>query len=628
MTQMDVPGIARAHTSPQTGLILAALGVVFGDLGTSPLYTMRECFGGSLPLPPTPDNVLGILSLVFWSLTLVITIKYVLFVMRADNHGEGGILALMALVLRTGGEGPARRRRLLVIGLAGAALFYGDGMVTPAISVLSAVEGLAVAAPSLSHMILPVAITVLVVLFVGQHFGTALVGKAFGPVMCLWFACIAVLGIGGILRAPSVLQALDPQHAINFLLNHGWRGFTSLGAVVLALTGAEALYADMGHFGARAIRLSWFALVLPALLLNYFGQGALILIDPAAVQSPFFLLAPDWGLYPLVALSTLAAVIASQAVISGAFSMTRQAILLGYCPRMPVRHTSRSEIGQIYIPRVNTLLLVAVVALVIGFRSSSNLAAAYGIAVTGTMVMTTVLVFFVMRDHWGWNPLFALVLAGSFIAIDLSFLGANLLKFFDGGWFPLAAGIAMFTLMWSWKQGRESLLARLSQSSASLDSFVASLTPDTPRLGHPAIYLTGSRHGVPHALTHNQRHNCALHRQVVVVTVATEDVPFVPEEHRILVRDLGKGFYRILMRYGFMEQPDIPAALIQSGVPIDLEQASYFVARESLMTGHSPGFPQWRQRLFTTLSHNATSATDFFNIPPDRVVEMGIQVRL
>jgi KUP system potassium uptake protein len=343
VTQMDVPGIARAHTSPQTGLILAALGIVFGDLGTSPLYTMRECFGGSLPLTPTPDNVLGILSLVFWSLTLVITVKYVVFVMRADNHGEGGILALMALVLRTGAEGTERRRRLLVIGLAGAALFYGDSMVTPAISVLSAVEGLAVAAPTLNHLIMPVTIAVLVALFVGQHFGTALVGKAFGPVMCLWFACLAVLGIGGILREPSVLLALDPQHAITFLLNHGWRGFTSLGAVVLALTGAEALYADMGHFGARVIRLSWFALVLPALLLNYFGQGALILTDPAAVQNPFFLLAPDWALYPLVAVSTLAAVIASQAVISGAFSMTRQAILLGYCPRMPIRRYENGD---------------------------------------------------------------------------------------------------------------------------------------------------------------------------------------------------------------------------------------------------------------------------------------------
>jgi len=621
-----VKGIGRERHGRLAGLMLASLGVVYGDLGTSPLYTLQSCFGGSDPIAPSPANILGILSLIFWSLILVVSLKYVVIVMRADNHGEGGILALVALAQR-GLEGRTRKL-LLAVGLCGAALFFGDGMVTPAISVLSAVEGLGLVTHALDHLVVPITLAVLLGLFLMQRFGTEHVGRLFGPVMCIWFFVLAFLGIVQISGRPDVLAALDPRYGLAFFQAHGWRAFTGLGAVVLALTGAEALYADMGHFGARAIRLAWHSVVLPALVLNYFGQGALLLAQPATVENPFFLMVPAEALPALVLLATLATVIASQAVISGAFSMAHQAIQLNYIPRMTIRHTSADAIGQIYLPRINLFLMIAVFALVLGFKSSANLAAAYGIAVTGTMGTTTLLLFFVMRNQWHWPSLAVYGIVGGFLCIDLLFFSANLLKITEGGWFPLAAGLVLFTLMWTWKQGRELLAQRMASPPGQAQAFIDGVNENVPRLPNTAIYLTGARRGIPHALLHNLRHNGALHSRVVLATILTEDVPFVPPEHRVLAQPLGKGFFRILFRYGFMEQPDLPRAIGEGKLPIDMEATSFFVARESLVPGSAVGFSRWRQSLFVSMVRNAANATDFFTIPADRVVELGVQIKL
>ena len=612
-------------------LALAALGIVYGDIGTSPLYAMKEVFAGVHPVPVTPDSVLGILSLVFWSLVIVVSIKYVAFIMRADNRGEGGIMALMALALRKA-EGQRRRSAIMMAGIIGAALFYGDGVITPAISVLSAVEGLEVATPALKAYVIPVTIGVLIALFFFQRKGTAGIGALFGPVMVVWFGTLALLGVTNILTEPSVVKSINPMYALAFLAANPGLGFLALGGVVLALTGAEALYADMGHFGRKPIQLAWFGFVLPALVLNYFGQGALLLKDPGAIQNPFYHLAPDWALYPLVALATAATVIASQAVISGAFSITRQAMQLGYSPRMEVQHTSEQEIGQIYLPGINWALLLAVIALVLGFRSSTNLGAAYGIAVTGTMVITTILAFIVVRHLWGWGLLRSSLLIAFFLTIDLAFFFANAIKIEDGGWFPLVFGLGVFILMSTWKRGRLLLHERMASEAIALEPFIQGIDADSMlRVPGTAVFLSGNPDAVPHALLHNLKHNMVLHQRVAVVTVRVEDVPHVPEAEQIAAESLQNGFYRIIVRYGFKDEPDIPKALDRCapfGITFDAMTTSYFLGRETLIPKLGSEMCLWREKLFITMFRNAGSAASFFNIPPNRVVELGTQVVL
>ncbi|MBZ0091623.1 MAG: KUP/HAK/KT family potassium transporter, partial [Sulfuricellaceae bacterium] len=541
-------------------LALAALGVVYGDIGTSPLYALKEVFAGVHPVPMTPANILGILSLVFWSLVIVVSVKYVAFIMRADNRGEGGIMALMALALRH--LQGRRAHAIMLAGIAGTALFYGDGVITPAISVLSAVEGLEIASPVFKSYVIPLTIAVLAALFAFQRKGTAGIGALFGPVMCLWFGTLALLGIVNVLAEPSIIKALNPTAGLAFFLSDPWLGFLSLGGVVLVVTGTEALYADMGHFGRKPIRLAWFGLVLPALVLNYFGQGALLIHNPAAIQNPFYLLAPPWALYPLVALSTVATVIASQAVISGAFSMTREAIQLGYSPRIEVQHTSEQEIGQVYLPGINWALFVAVVALVLGFRSSSSLGAAYGIAVTGTMMITTVLAFIVMRHLWGWSLLKSGLPVAFFLVVDLAFFGANAIKIEDGGWFPLVFGLGVFILMSTWKSGRQLLRTRLESEDIDLEPFLQGLAADSiARVPGTAVFLSGNPKAVPRALLHNLKHNKVLHQDVALVTVRMEDIPHIPEAERVEVNPLPNHFCRILIHYGFKDIPDLPKEL-------------------------------------------------------------------
>jgi len=614
-------------------LSLTALGVVYGDIGTSPLYALRECFHGSHPLEPTPGNVLGILSLVFWALTLVISIKYLLFMMRADNRGEGGILALLALITPVRFLSPVQRRFLIPLGLFGAALLYGDGVITPAISVLSAVEGLKVATPALGGMVQPITILILVLLFLFQKRGTARVGAVFGPIMAIWFTTLALLGIGGILRAPEVFAALNPLHGFHFFTENGWLAFLILGSVFLVVTGGEALYADMGHFGPRPIRFAWFTFVLPALLLNYFGQGALILTHPGDVTEPFYHLAPGWALYPLVLLSTVATIIASQAIISGAFSLTRQAMQLGYCPRFRIIQTSSDEIGQVYIPTVNWWLMITTVALVFGFGSSAKLAGAYGVAVTSTMLITTILAFFLMVKRWNWKIISASALASLFLAVDLPFLGANLLKITKGGWFPLVAGLAVFSAMATWRKGRELINSKWQGEKEPFADFINRLADEPPlRVEGTAIFLTGLFDGTPRTINRHLAHTRVLHDQVVVLTVITEDVPRVPAAERVQVSKLQHGFSRVIVRYGFMQSPNIPVALRQcesSGLMVNLEQATYYLARETIIsTPRESGMMRWQEKLFSFMYRNSLTATAFFNIPAEQVVELGQQVEI
>jgi KUP system potassium uptake protein len=615
------------------GLTIGAVGVVFGDIGTSPLYAFKEAFGGTHPVPLNHDNVLGVLSLMVWSLFLIVTVKYVIFMMRADNRGEGGIMALMALVRRTLPPGGRSAWVLMTLGMFGAALFYGDGMITPAISVLSAVEGLEVATPLFRPYVIPITLAVLTVLFLFQQLGTGKVGALFGPIMLLWFVVLALLGVANIFHQPSVLAALSPSYAAHFFSVNGGAGFLALGAVFLAVTGAEALYADMGHFGRRPIRLAWLWAVFPALVLNYLGQGALVLNTPSAVQHPFFHLAPDWALYPMVVLATVATIIASQAVISGAYSLTRQAILLGYCPRLMVEHTSEREIGQVYVPWINWGLYVAVVGLVLGFGSSSNLAAAYGIAVSGTMVVTTVLAYFVARRIWNWSLGKATLVLGVLLLVDVSFFAANAVKVFEGGWFPLAVGLAVFTLLSTWKRGREILFQRLRPGAIALDPFIASITAHPPvRVPGTAVFLTAAQEGVPHALLHNLNHNKVLHERVVLLTVRAEDIPHVPDAQRVEVSPLGHDFYRLQVHYGFKDDPDVPRALELAkakGLEFDMMETSFFLSRQTLVpTSQLPGMALWREKLFAAMSRNASSATAFFKIPTNRVVELGTRIEL
>jgi len=610
------------------GLALGALGVVYGDIGTSPLYAIRECFFGPHAVPVSRLNVLGVMSLIFWSLIIVISIKYLVFVMRADNRGEGGILALMALI-RT-----ERKRRwvLVVMGLFGAALLYGDGMITPAISVLSAVEGLEVATTLFKPYVVPVTIAILIGLFLIQRRGTEGIGKLFGPVMTVWFAVLGALGLAWVIREPSVLAAVDPSHGLRFFAHNGLRGFLVLGSVFLVVTGGEALYADMGHFGRRPIRLAWFVLVLPALLLNYFGQSALLLEQAGKVRHPFYNLAPSWALYPLVVMATVATVIASQAVISGAFSLTRQAVQLGYSPRVEIKHTSEEEIGQIYIPAVNWVLMLATIGLVLGFRESSNLAAAYGVAVTTTMVITTVLAFVVEREVWGWNVLAAGALTASFLVLDLAYFGANIAKIPHGGWFPLVVAGIVYLLMATWKRGRRILAERLREEALPIQEFVHSIKPGAPlRVPGTAIFMTTNPNGTPTTLLHNLKHNKVLHEQVVIMTVVTEEVPWVPGEERVTVEPLEKGIYRVKARYGFIQDPraqDVLDCVKEKGLDLDLMKTTFFLGRETLIPSPRAGMFLWQKKLFAFMARNAQRFTDFFRIPPNRVVELGIQVSL
>ncbi|MRD74115.1 potassium transporter Kup [Rhodocyclus tenuis] len=613
-------------------LALAALGVVYGDIGTSPLYTMKEVFAGNHAIPLTADNVLGILSLIVWVLIVIVSVKYVFFILRADNRGEGGIMALIALALRDAKGKPKREKAIMLIGILGAAMFYGDGMVTPAMSVLSAVEGIEVAAPSFEPFVIPLTLIVLFLLFFFQRKGTASVGALFGPVMVAWFLTLAALGLYNLNAEPGVLRALNPLYGINFLIENRGIAIVAMGAVVLAVTGAEALYADMGHFGRSPIRLAWFGLVLPSLILNYFGQGALLLADPTAMDNPFFRSAPEWALYPLIGLSTVATVIASQAVISGAFSVTRQAMQLGFVARVEVQHTSDREQGQIYLPAVNWGLLAAVVVLVLGFRSSNNLAAAYGLAVTGDMVITSLLATVVAARVWGWGWARAGLLFACFLAVELSFLVANVMKIPDGGWFPLAVGVVVFTLMTTWKRGRQLLNERLSGEAIALVPFIdALIVAMPPRVPGTAVFLYADPDAVPHALMHNLMHNKVLHERMVIVSVRVLDQPYVPASERIELQALKADFYRVVVRYGFKDDTDLPQALslcAAKGLALDMMETSFFLGRETLIPRLDSEMALWREKLFIAMFRNASSATNFFKIPSNRVVELGTQVVL
>ncbi len=614
-------------------LAVAAMGVVYGDIGTSPLYTMKEVFNGPHAVAVTPENLLGILSLVFWALTITVSLKYVMFITRADNKGEGGIMALTALALRTQRENPRLLWLLSALGIFGAALFYGDAVITPAMSVLSAVEGLEVATPFFKPYVVPIAIGILIGLFLFQPRGTASVAALFGPVMMFWFATLGILGITNILKHPDIIGAINPLYAVHFFTADPMHAYLALGAVVLAITGGEALYADMGHFGRRPIKWAWIGFVFPCLYLNYLGQGALILDDPATVKNPFFHLVNDELLYPLVALATAATVIASQAVISGAFSLTSQAMQLGYCPRIQVRFTSEREKGQIYIPNINWLLLLAVVLLVLEFRSSSNLASAYGIAVTLTMMIDTVLAFVVVRALWKWGWFKATLFLASFIVVDFAFFSANIIKVLDGGWFPLALGLGIFTLLATWRKGRQLLNQRLKQDSMPLDAFLKSLAYGGPlRVAGTGIFMTTNPDGVPRAMLHNLLHNKVLHERVILLNVMVEDIPHVAPTERIAVTPLDLGFYQIRLRYGFKDEPNIPADLSkcqQHGCdPVEMMETSFFLGRETIVPNRMPAMPVWRQVLFMWMFRNADTATAYFRIPTNRVVELGTQVEL
>ncbi len=634
------PPLHGHETGPKSpgalaALALGALGVVYGDIGTSPLYALKESFHGEHGVPLTPENVLGVLSLVVWAMTFVVTFKYLSFVMRADNRGEGGILALMALVSQQ--ETTKRgRNTLLVLGLFGAALLYGDGVITPAISVLGAMEGLIEVTPAMKPAVVPATVLVLVLLFAFQKKGSAAVGAVFGPVMLLWFASIAAIGAWNIWQEPGVLRSISPVHGFEFFVRNRGAGFLVLGSVVLVLTGAEALYADMGHFGRRPIRMAWYAVAMPALLLNYMGQGSVLLRSPEAVVNPFYRAVPGWALWPMVVIATAAAIVASQALISGAYSLTNQAIQLGYAPRLTVRHTSSTEYGQIYVPEVNWALAVGTIALVLGFGSSTALAAAYGIAVTGTMTITTLLFHRVARDRWRWSRGVVWPLTGAFLIVDLAFLGANLVKVTDGGWFPLVAGGFIFAVLSTWKRGREALARSVAGTTLPLDLFLPDLERHPPhRIPGTAVFMTSDPAGTPGVLLHHLKHNKVLHERVLIVSIGTEEIPTVAPADRITVRSLGNGIHQIVGRYGFMETPNVPAllaALPPFAIPGPrLENAvmetSYYLGRETLLPDGPSGMPRWRKRLFIILARNARPASAFFGLPPNRVVEMGAQVQ-
>jgi KUP system potassium uptake protein len=607
-------------------LTITALGVVFGDIGTSPLYAMRECFFGPHAVAPTYENVLGVLSLILYSLLLIVAFKYIVLVMRADNQGEGGILALMSLVPRPAGS------VLVLLGIFGAALLYGDGMITPAITVLGAIEGLQAVTPVFEPWVVPISVVILIALFTIQKYGTHRVGGLFGPIMVVWFATLAVLGLRWVVQVPQVFGAIDPRHAYTFFHDNGWTGFAVLGAVFLSVTGAEALYADMGHFGRRPIRTAWFAIVLPALVINYFGQGALLLLQPEAAPQVFFRLAPSWALLPLVGLSTAAAIIASQALISGAFSLTRQAIQLGYVPRLDIDHTSERTMGQVYVPQVNWALMISTIAMVIGFGSSSRLAAAYGIAVNIDMVLTATLLYVVATERWGWPKAPMAALTAAFLIVDFAFFGANLVKFLQGGWVAIVIGLALFTVMTTWKTGRRLVAERLTARATPLEDFCAVIATTPPqRVPGTAVFMTAQPQGTPPALAHNVRYNKVLHEHVVILTVRTTSTPHVDPEARVHVEPLGHGMYNVRVQYGFMEDPDVPLALAKArelGAEVDFEDLTYFLGRETIIPTKRRGMALWREKLFVVMTRNAARATAFFRLPTERVVELGVQVEV
>ncbi|MFD2365153.1 potassium transporter Kup [Pseudoduganella sp. GCM10020061] len=613
-------------------LTLAAIGIVYGDIGTSPLYTLRAVFHSEHGLPLTQANLLGIISLIFWALLLIVTLKYVTLVLRADNRGEGGIMALMALALNSVTPQSKWHLPLLFVGVFGATMFYGDSVITPAISVLGAIEGLEVAAPALHAYVVPIAAVVLIALYMLQSRGTAGIGRYFGPIMVVWFLALAVMGIINVMAAPQIMAAVNPYYAYHFVVDNGFIGFVALGAVVLAITGAEALYADMGHFGKKPIRGAWFLIVAPSLIINYFGQGALLISDPSAVDNPFFHQLGSWATYPLVILSTMAAVIASQATISGTFSMTKQAIALGLLPRMRILHTSASEMGQIYIPMVNWLQLSVVLLAVISFGSSDDLAAAYGIAVTATMSATTILTFFVTRYRWHLPLLLCFGATGFFFVMDVLLFSSTALKLFHGGWFPLLLGVILFTVMLTWRTGRELVFANLQKHAIPLEAFLESLFVAPPaRVYGTALFLRGESDGVPHALLHNLSHNKVLHERVVFLTVHMLEQPYVAYEDRLTVTPLGHECYQVNVNYGFKDEPDIPAVLQQCGehgLPFEMMETSFFIARQTVISTPGQGMSAWREHLFVTMSRNARAAADYYQIPPNRVIELGTQVEI
>ena len=624
------PPISHGRAQSIATLMLGAIGVVYGDIGTSPLYAFKECFSGTHPLPADAEHVLGVLSLVFWSVTIVVSFKYTMLMMRADHLGQGGSLALLALV-----EVITRKTWLApvvtVLGIFAAALFYGDSMITPAISVLSAVEGLEVALPGVERFIIPITVAILVFLFMIQASGTARIARFFAPVMVVWFIVLAVIGAVNIAQAPGVVAALNPIYAVRFFVNDGMYAFLALGSVVLALTGAEALYADMSHFGCKPIRRAWFMFVGPSLIINYFGQGALLLNNPAAAANPFFEMAPQWGALPMVGLAACATVIASQAVISGAFSVTRQAMQLGFLPRMSTIHTSATEEGQIYIPFVNWTLMVSVLVLVLGFQSSTKLAAAYGVAVTGTMMIDTLLLAFVIFMLWRWSLWQGILVVSVLLLVDLAFFAANITKIANGGWFPLAIGVVAFIFLVTWKKGRALLAARLHEEAMPVETFLNSLGKSVTRVAGTAIFMTGGADGVPHALLHNMKHNKVLHERVIFLTVVTDGIPHVDASARIMLQHLGRRFYRVILRFGYLDDTDVPAAL-KLAQPLGLElnemDTSYFLGRETLISSARPGMAVWREGLFSWMSRSATSAMVFFKLPVNRVVELGTQVEI
>jgi len=626
----SVPSDQHGHHQSLMKLALGAVGVVFGDIGTSPLYAFKETFAGHHPLTLDATSIYGVISLIFWTMMLVVTVKYVTVIMRADNRGEGGSLALLALISRLS-PGDTRSAQLVLLGVLATALFFGDAIITPAMSVLSAVEGITVVEARMAPLVVPIAISILLGLFFFQSRGTAKVGAIFGPIVLVYFATLAVLGVVNIMANPAILQALNPYYAFKFIASTPAAAFLALGSVVLSVTGAEALYADMGHFGRNPIRLAWFALVLPALMINYLGQGALLTAHPEAVANPFFLMAPEWARLPLVVLATLATIIASQAVISGAFSVTQQAIQLGFLPRMKIVHTSASAFGQIYIPAVNWALLVLVMFLVLGFQSSSNLAAAYGIAVTGTMLIDTLLVGVLVLTIWRWSRWWAMPLLATFLVVDFAYFASNLTKVPDGGWFPLVIGLIGFTGLTTWSRGRALMQERLRESSMPIELFIKSAAKAAARVPGTAVFMTTSAVGVPAALIHNLKHNKILHERIMLLTVAIDEVPYVSDEDRIGVRDLGNGFYRILIRYGFMQEIDIPAVLKtveNCGPKLKMMDTSFFLSRQTLLASDRPGMAIWREHLFSWMMRNAESAMDFFKLPTNRVVELGSQVEI
>lgn len=623
----------HAHKGSTVALMLAAIGVVFGDIGTSPLYALKECFSPDHGIPFSSAAVFGVLSMVFWAFLIVVSLKYVLFVMRANNHGEGGILALMALALRTVPQGTKRAFILMMLGIFGACMFYGDAVITPAISVLSAVEGLEIVSEELTRYVLPITILILALLFLIQRSGTSVVGTLFGPVMVIWFLVLGAMGVFNIASDTSILWAVNPMHAANFMYEHSIQAFIVLGAVFLVLTGAEALYADMGHFGIRPIQYAWFFLTMPCLLLNYFGQGAMVLANPDAIKNPFFLMVPETFTLPLVILATLATIIASQAVISGAYSMTSQAIALGFVPRMRVSHTSDAEIGQIYMPAINWILLITVVAVVLAFKKSDNLAAAYGIAVTATMIVTTILAAVVMRAVWKWNTALVTIIILSFITVDAAFFAANLIKVAEGGWFPLLLGAACFLLLLTWYQGRKLLRARAVSDGIPLDAFVAGLLAHPPhRVEGTAVFLTAHVDYVPVAMLHNLKHNRVLHERVFFLKISVWDVPYVADNERITLKDMGGSIYLVRAMYGFKETPDVNEILAliekQYQLKFDLMETSFFLARDTVVPSKLPGMALWREGLFAWMFQNAAKPSDFFKIPTNRVVELGAKIEI